>query len=74
MRTIAVLGFATALGLVSCQKSYMCHCEETYDPDYHAFYSEDIIATKKNKQSKCDEYMEKTYRQYPGSTFTCNVK
>lgn len=74
MKTIAFLALVSALGLVSCQKTYICECEETYDPDFHAFYSEDIIASKKNKQSKCDKYMGETYKQYPGSTFTCNVK
>jgi len=74
MKVIAFIGFISALSLASCQKTYICDCEETYEADnYHGTYSEDILASKKNKQSKCDSYMKQSYQKYNGSTFTCTV-
>ncbi len=74
MKTIALIGFISALSLVSCQKTYICECEETFEADsFHGTYSEDIMASKKNKQSKCDEYMKENYQKYYESTFTCTV-
>lgn len=74
MKTIILLAFTAALGLGSCQKNYVCQCEETFEADsFHGVYSEDIMASKKNKQSKCDQYMKENYQKYHESTFTCTV-
>lgn len=74
MKTMAFIVLASALSLASCQKTYICDCEETFEADsYHGTYSEDILASKKNKQSKCDSYMKENYQKYSGSTFTCTV-
>jgi hypothetical protein len=74
MKEAVLILFVSALSLVSCQKTYICDCEETYEADnYHGSYSEDILASKKNKQSKCDSYMRSNYQQYTGSTFSCTV-
>jgi hypothetical protein len=74
MKTIALIASLAALGFTSCQKTYICNCEETFEADsYHGTYSEDIVASKKNKQSKCDSYMKENYQKYYESTFTCTV-
>lgn len=48
MKTIFFIGFISTLSLVSCQKTYICECEETFEADsYHGTYSEDIMASKR---------------------------
>ena len=74
MKVIASMGLISILSLVSCQKTYICDCEESYDGgNYHGSYSSDIVSSKKNKQTKCDEYMEENFRKYPNSEFSCTV-
>lgn len=58
-----------ALTLSSCRKEYDCTCQVTLSDGSVNTYSENIYASKKNKQKKCDEVG-------PSSDFgkTCTVQ
>lgn len=76
MKTIALMAFVAALGLVSCKKTYSCNCTEIYNGggvNYSSDETYPIAAKKKDKQSECDKYEADVYKTYDESVRTCNA-